>query len=112
MTLKIPSMNGNGSSPSLPASSLTEYLSPFVNVLEFLSSLSGPEGSKREVGSLSLTTKDGKWSIRVKAPTQKAYAYVTAAGLDECLELVERGLGDGSLDWRKDNDSWKARQGK
>lgn len=100
MPLKIPSRNGNGQSAKLPASSSTEFLGVFVNVLEFLSSLSGEGNSKREPGSLSLTTKDGKWSCRIKDPSGKVYAYVTADRLDDVLTTLESGLGDGSLDWR------------
>lgn len=107
MALKIPSRNGNGNSPSLPASSLTECLKPFVNLLEFLSSLSGAGGSKRVPGTLSLTSKDGKWTLRVKDSSCKVYAYVTADKLDDALLILDTGLGDGSLDWRVDNDNWK-----
>ena len=47
MPLKIPSRSGNGQSQGAAASSLTECLSAFANVVEFLSSLSGPGNSKR-----------------------------------------------------------------
>jgi hypothetical protein len=110
MALKIPSRSGNGSSPGAPASSSTVYLKDFVNVLEFLSSLSGTGSSKRAPGTLSLTTKDGKWSCRVKDLTEKVYAYVTADSLDDVLSTLETGLGDGSLDWRPDNDNWKGKR--
>lgn len=110
MTLKIPSRNGNGSSARGPASSSTECLTAFGNIMEFLSSLSGEGGSKREPGVLTLTSKDGKWSLRVKDPTGKVYAYVTADRFDDALLILESGLGDGSLDWRVDNDTWKGRR--
>jgi len=102
MALKIPSLNGNGSSPTRPASVSTEYLKDFGNLLEFLSSLSGEGSSRREAGSVSLTTKDGKWTLRLKDPTNKVYCYVVAPALDEALQIVELGLADGSLDWRRD----------
>lgn len=107
MPLKIPSRDGKNGSRSLPASSSTECLKPFANVMEFLSSLSSTEGLKREPGSLSITTKEGKWSVRVKDPSCKVYAYVTAESVDDALLIVDSGLGDGSLDWRPDNDGWK-----
>jgi hypothetical protein len=107
MALKIPSRSGSGGSGSQPASSSTEYLGVFANILEFLSSLSGEGSSKRVPGTLSLTSKDGKWSARVKDPTAKVYAYVTADRLDDVLSTLESGLGDGSLDWRAYNDNWK-----
>lgn len=109
MPLKIPSRNGKDASLSRPASSSTEFLKPFANILEFLSSLSLTEGQKREPGALSITSKEGKWTLRVKDPTGKVYAYVTAEQLDDALLIVDTGLGDGSLDWRPDNDNWKRR---
>jgi hypothetical protein len=102
MTLKIPSLNGKGSSARGPASSSTECLIAFGNILEFLCSLTGEGNSTREAGSLSLTTKDGKWSARLKDPTAKVYCYVIVEKLDELLLLVDAGLADGSLDWRRD----------
>jgi hypothetical protein len=107
VALKIPSRNGSGSWPSQPASSSTESLKPFVNLLEFLCSLSGEDGSKRVPGTLSVTSKDGKWTLRVKDSSCKVYAYVTADSLDDALLILDTGLGDGSLDWRPDNDNWK-----
>jgi len=102
MALKIPSHNGNGASVKRAASSSTEYLTVFGNLMEFLSSLSGTGSSTREPGTLLLTTKDGKWSLRLKDPSSKVYAFVVSDSLDEALAVVERGLGDGSLDWRPD----------
>lgn len=102
MVLKIPSANGKGALAKVPASSSTELLKDFVNVMEFLSSLSGEGNSSREAGLLSLTTKDGKWQARLKDNSGKVYCYVTADRLDDVLLSVESGLGDGSLDWRRD----------
>jgi hypothetical protein len=102
MALKIPSLSGNGSSPRVAASSSTVFLKDFVNLMEFLSSLTGEGQSKREAGSISLTTKDGKWTARLKDPSGKVYCYVTAESLDDALLVAESGLGDGSLDWRRD----------
>lgn len=107
MPLKIPSLAGKNGSPRVPASSSTECLKPFENVMEFLSSLSLAEGQKREPGSLSITSKEGKWSVRVKDPSGKVYAYVTAELLDDALLILDSGLSSGSLDWRPDNDNWK-----
>lgn len=109
MPLKIPSRDGKNGLPSRPASSSTECLKPFVNLMEFLSSLSLTEGQKREPGALSITSKEGKWTLRVKDPSGKVYAYVTAEELDDALLILDSGLSDGSLDWRPDNDNWKRR---
>lgn len=107
MALKIPSASGNGKSGQPQASSLTEFLSPFVNLLEFLSSCSGEGNSKRVVGDFSLTTKFGKWTARLKDHQGGVYCYVTAIALDDVLQMVEQGLGDGSLDWREDQQNGK-----
>jgi len=102
MPLRIPSANGKSSLPAVPASSSTVFLRDYANILEFLCSLSGEGGSKREPGTLSLKTRDGKWTLRVADPTGKVYCYVTDDDLDSALSTLERGLGDGSLDWRRD----------
>lgn len=102
MTLRISCRNGNGESVSGPASRLTEYLSPFENLLEFLSSLCGEGDSKRVRGTLMVTTASGKWSLKVKDHSLQLYAFVTSASLDDALETLEKGLGDDSLDWRVD----------
>lgn len=102
MALRIPSHNGNGSLPKLPASPSAVFLASYANLTEFLSSLSGEGNSRREPGTLSVSSKDGKWTLRLKDPSSKVYCFVVCDSLDEGMLTVEVGLGDGSLDWRAD----------
>jgi hypothetical protein len=78
-----------------------------VNLLEFLSQGSSTDPLKPVPGSVTLTSKGGKWSLRLKDPGAKQYCYVVAESLDSALEIVESGIGDGSLDWRVDNDAFQ-----
>lgn len=102
MPLKKPEAAGHNGSVLRPVSSLSTYLPVFSVILEFLSSASWPDGSRREPGTLTLTVTGGRWSARVKCPAGKRYAYVTGSTVDEVLEALEKGLASDDLDWRED----------
>lgn len=97
-----PAQPGHSGSGLQPASSQSTYLAPFADLLAFLSSPCWPDGSKRELGSLSIAVTAGRWSVRVKDPNGKRYAYLTGQTIDEALEAVEKGLGSDQMDWRED----------
>lgn len=105
MPVKVPRDNGNGPSSQALPDLKSQFLSAYGNLQEFLSLGSSTESSKPEPGSLTLTSKGGKWSLRLKDPGAKKYCYVVADLLDSALAIAEQGLGDGSLDWRIDQDA-------
>ena len=102
MPLKKPGPVGVNGSAAPPASSQSTYLGLFLTLLEFLSSVSWADGSKREPGTLTLTVTAGRWSLRVKDPNGKRYAYLTGDTVDSCLENAEKGLESDQMDWRED----------
>jgi hypothetical protein len=102
MPLKKPGPAGANGSAGLPVNSQSMYLGPCSTLLEFLSSVLWEDGSKREPGTLTLTVTAGRWSLRVKDPNGKRYAYLTGDTVDSCLESVEKGLQSDQLDWRED----------
>jgi len=111
MPLKVPGRGSTNGSATAPATSEGQYLGKLSNLMEFLCSVSGPEGGKREPGTLQVTSRSGKWQLKVKCPNGRVYAFVTQDSLDEALETVELGLESGDLDWRP--DTWEgARKGK
>lgn len=102
MALKKPVPVGQNGSDGRRASSESTYLAPFSALMEFLCSVSWEDGSKREPGTLSIGITTGRWSLRVKDPNGKRYAYLTGVTIDEALESLERGLESDDLDWRED----------
>jgi hypothetical protein len=102
MPLKKPGPVGSNGSLLQHVSMQSTFLAPFSAILEFLSSLSWGDGSKREAGTLSMTVTAGRWSCRVKDPNGRRYAYLTAVTIDELLMALEAGLASDEMDWRED----------
>jgi len=100
--VSLPRTGSDGQPLSLrPGSKLLDV---FPNLLEWLCCLS-PEGAlARPPGSIQIFVEGGKWKARLKDKAERAYCFVSGESLDGLLESVNDGLGDGTLDWRPDND--------
>lgn len=77
-----------------------DTLSSYPNVWAFLFQSSWEDGSAREVGSLTLFGDGGRLKACVNDKDGHRVAFVTGAGLDELLEVLEVGLESDGLDWR------------
>jgi hypothetical protein len=102
--VKIPKKGSLKSSPGAPETSQSVYLGDFKEILEFLCSVS-PEGVLlRAPGSLMVFVEGGKWKAKLKDKEEGLYCFVSADGPDGLLEAVEKGLADGTHDWRVDQE--------
>lgn len=61
------------------------------------------DGKARTPCTLTLRMDDGSVNVCLNDKEGSRGAYTTAGSLEECLELVERALKDGTLAWRR----WK-----
>lgn len=102
LALTKPAQSGANGSGSQLANSQSTYLVLFSDLMAFLSCPSWGDGSRRELGTLSIAVTAGRWSGRLKDPNGKRYAYLTALTIDELLEGLEKGLATDTLDWRED----------
>jgi hypothetical protein len=102
--LKIPSKGSLRSSPSVPTSLESVFLSDYKEVQVFLCSVSAEGTLQRAPGSLLLFVEGGKWKAKLKDKEEQLYCFVSADGLDELLGSIEAGLEGGTLDWRVETE--------
>ena len=110
MTLRLPPKGGGTVSATQPATSRDACLARHINLMEFLCSLSDGAAGKRECGTLQVTTRKGRWQLKLRCPNSKCYCFIVTDTLDEALEIANMGLESGELDWRP--DTWEAGKGR
>lgn len=92
-----------------PGASSAGCLSSYADLTAFLCCQSWPDGSMRELGTLLVSAGAGKWSLKVKDPNGKRYAFYSASTLDDALAGLDLGLSTDDLDWRPEKP-WSPRK--
>lgn len=75
-------------------------------LFDFLT-LNGLGGKAREVGTLLLFAQDGKWKAMLNDKDGGNIAFHAADTVESLLGALDRGLKQGTLDWRESKKSWK-----
>jgi hypothetical protein len=97
----------------MPASSWDgSSLALYKELMEFLSSTSMEDGSKRVPGTLLISTGAGRWQGKLKDPGARVYCFVTAETMEGLLEALQRVCETGEADWRADEqvNAWKGKK--
>lgn len=75
-------------------------------------SLDWIDGGVRTTSTLTLTVDGGRWRASLRDRDNGVVCWVTGDTFDGTLGLLERGIVDGSLDWRVDQYAPARRGGK
>lgn len=101
---------------SVPASSASLGEGPddlsgeFPLLLEFLSADRYPDGGLRQPGTLVLFLELGWLKACLSDRDQGLTAFCSAPGLRGLLRVIEAGLAEDSLDWRKSGGSGRKKK--
>jgi len=79
-----------------------DFLSAFPALGEFMSDTRWEDGSPRETGTLLFFVEGGDVKACLMDRASSRRVFVTATTFRGLLELLEMGLRDDRLDWRKD----------
>lgn len=78
------------------------YFSEFMSLLEHMAMLKYDDGSKREVGWITITTRGDAWVVTVKDPDGACELRVIAATLDKALEDAAMLVSADDCPWVED----------
>jgi hypothetical protein len=85
----------SGSSVQMPTMFAT-----FPEIWGFLTCPSAPDGSKRQMGRLSLSFEGTLWTISLNDPTTGLYAALTSQDIEGLILMVESRFADGTMPWK------------
>lgn len=92
---------GGSSRPESQWSGVDEFCRDFPTLSEFLRTVSWPDGTSRETGTLLLFVQDGCLKACLSDRDAHLVAFASAASLGGLLAALERGLVADTLDWRR-----------
>lgn len=73
----------------------------YPGLWEFLTTTEYPDDAgKRENGTMLVFCEDSNWKCCLNDRSSESSAWATGASFDQLLKAIEKGLQDGSLDWR------------
>lgn len=94
-----------GSTNSLTASlELCELAVKWPTMWEFLSLTLWPDGKSRSTGTILFFVEQGRVKANLNDRDAGVSTFVSGTSLSQCLEAVEAGLSDDSLEWRERKD--------
>lgn len=67
---------------------------------EHLTSEKWEDGAARETSTLTIYLDSGLWKVCLNNRAEKLTAWLTAETWGKMLDGLEKGLADGTLDWR------------
>jgi hypothetical protein len=93
----VPSADGSACSSSLGECELTTL---YPTLAEFLWRAKWEDGASRSTGTITLMVDSGMYKAAVNDRDSELSAFVSGRNLTGLLEAIERGLTEGSLEWR------------
>lgn len=88
-------VGGNGCPPP-PG----QFLSGLPALYEFLTDSAWDDGGDRQVGTLLVFADGGLWKACLNDRDGSKIAFTTASTVEDLVLALERGLMEGTLDWR------------
>jgi len=95
--MKKPTSLPAGAVPALPAGGVMKSL-PLLH--QFLFDGAWDDGTARELPTLLFFADMGKWKVCVSDRALSLVAFTTGESFEDLLRSIEKGLKEGSLDWR------------
>lgn len=89
-----------------------KFGSTYPHIWDFLCDNRWDDDSEREVGTLLITSGDGKVRVWLNDRAGQASAWVSGSSLSEALERAENGLEGEDLEWRSTALQSQKRSGK
>lgn len=108
MPLKKPNVGASERSGVRAASWQSSPLAALPSLMEFCSLTLLEDGSKRPVGTLQISTSQGRWQLKLKDPGSNVYCFVTGETLEDALLAAEEVCATGEGDWRA--DTWQGKK--
>lgn len=78
-----------------------ELTGAYPHLWEFGTEAAFSDGSHRPLPTLTVFVEDGVWKLCLNDRAEGEIAFTAGATLTDALNALERGLRDGTLDWRK-----------
>jgi len=82
-----------------------ELLAPYPSLSEFLTCAAYEDGSRRESPTLTLWATSGQWKLSVKDRAESLVMWLSAASLQELLQMAELFVLEESAPWRHDDQA-------
>jgi len=96
------------SSPSVMSNAVeSQYWLEKPNLIEFLSTLTWPDGAVRFTGTILVFRDAGLWKCCLKDRDAQQSTFVSAPTLDELFRRCDELLGTGGGEWRSERPSGK-----
>jgi len=90
------------SSPEAASVAELGYWKDLVNLIDFMSSSTWPDGTSRATGTVMLFREGGAWKAWLHDRDALHGCFLSAPTLVELLERCDECVGEGSGDWRPD----------
>lgn len=79
--------------------------------LSYLSDCTWEDGTERELGTMTLFVKDGRWRICLNDRALDRVAYLTGDTPEDCVLSLEEQLAADRVDWRRsEGGAWRKRK--
>lgn len=78
-----------------------DYTDTYPSIYAFVNDTTYSSGKARLTGSISMFTKVGTLTFAVNDNDRQLTAYVSAGTWAEALQMIEDGIREDSLQWRK-----------
>jgi hypothetical protein len=102
MALKKRSPSSRESSTSNVGALPGKLLSGWPSFLEFLSSSVWEDGTKRELGKVSIRVESGRWRMQLNDPNTGEVAWADGDTPEDVLSLVDDALANDKINWQVD----------
>lgn len=101
MGLQKPVVAGCGGSAVGDGCAHCPVLEPFPAVRSFLFDVRWEDGSPRKTGTITLMVDLGVLKAALNCRDTETSTFVSGQTLFQLLESIEKGLGAGTLEWRR-----------
>jgi len=92
---------GPGNSTSSTSNVLDAgLLTPFSELLAFLTATTFEDGTRRQAGKISLSFESGCWGLSLQDAETQQYAFLEGTSLDDLLLTVELKMKEDRVPWR------------
>lgn len=98
-------------SETVSLSAFGAWAKSYPALCEFLSSSTYTDGSSRELGTLTLSCRDGRLLASLNDKAASLYCFVSGDTLDALLKSSCRAIEDPEADWRV-SQPFKAQKGR
>jgi len=98
---------GSGKSP-LPSS--CQFSKKYPCLFEFLTATEWPEGGSRTPGTITFFSEPGSFKACINDRDQALTAFKSGDTFTACLEALEAGLQNDTLDWKQPQKSFNKKR--